>query len=412
MNRISRQLKKEADRLLPDEKLKNDITKRLFPESTRERVKTPARRGFAFALSAVVCVLVIAIALAVIFSLPTNPDQPPITAGTVSDTLVLIDINPSFEIIADKDGNVKSVTGVNSDARIVLLGKNYVGSSVYDVCTDIINTAIKLGYVNNKHGQVNISAYNDDAAIGKEYVAQLMNNVGELVASSGGTVVATDGENAKQKLIDEIIAAYGNTAGLDEKTVLELHRLLNQYDVTKEKELDELEEIWEEELEKAGLDDDEMEDAIDRWKEEYLKPLGEELEEELEYYIDIFKLQLMLDGSSEKEAEAAADDEEYRLTEIGRQDRKALREFIDAWWIELDEQFRETLRTILQSKGYDQTETIAFEERVFNALSAIDDEDCKEIRAELVEGYMESILDPDEGYEYWEEFLEELFEDD
>lgn len=412
MNRISRQLKKEADRLLPDEKLKNDITKRLFPENTRERVKTPARRGFAFALSAVVCVLVIAIALAVIFSLPTNPDQPPITAGTVSDTLVLIDINPSFEIIADKDGNVKSVTGVNSDARIVLLGKNYVGSSVYDVCTDIINTAIKLGYVNNKHGQVNISAYNDDAAIGKEYVAQLMNNVGELVASSGGTVVATDGEDAKQKLIDEIIAAYGNTAGLDEKTVLELHRLLNQYDVTKEKELDELEEIWEEELEKAGLDDDEMEDAIDRWKEEYLKPLGEELEEELEYYIDIFKLQLMLDGSSEKEAEAAADDEEYRLTEIGRQDRKALREFIDAWWIELDEQFRETLRTILQSKGYDQTETIAFEERVFNALSAIDDEDCKEIRAELIEGYMESILDPDEGYEYWEEFLEELFEDD
>ena len=354
----------------------------------------------------------IAISLAVIFSLPTNPDQPPITAGTVSDTLVLIDINPSFEIIADKDGNVKSVTGVNSDARIVLLGKNYVGSSVYDVCTDIINTAIKLGYVNNKHGQVNISAYNDDAAIGKEYVAQLMNNVGELVASSGGTVVATDGEDAKQKLIDEIIAAYGNTAGLDEKTVLELHRLLNQYDVTKEKELDELEEIWEEELEKAGLDDDEMEDAIDRWKEEYLKPLGEELEEELEYYIDIFKLQLMLDGSSEKEAEAAADDEEYRLTEIGRQDRKALREFIDAWWIELDEQFRETLRTILQSKGYDQTETIAFEERVFNALSAIDDEDCKEIRAELIEGYMESVLDPDEGYEYWEEFLEELFEDD
>ena len=412
MNRISKDLKKEADALLPDEKLKRDLTGRLFPEDGREKHKARSRRGFAFAMSAVACVLVIAIALTVIFSLPTSVEQPPISLGTLSDTLILIDINPSFEIIADKDGNVRSVTGVNSDARIVLLGKNYVGGSVYDVCTDIINTAIKLGYINNKHGQVNISAYNDDAAIGKEYVALLMSNVGELVASSGGTVVATDGEQAKQKLIDEIIAAYGNTAGLDEKTVLELHRLLKNYDVTKEKELDELEELWEEELEKAGLDDDEMEDAIDKWKEQYLKPLGEELEEELECYIEIYEKKKALEGMTESEAEAAADEESARLTELGRQDRNALRAFIDEWWVSAEQEFFDIITDKLRSDGGTDDEISDKLSKITSLLDKKDGEDRKELVAELIEGYYESLLEPEEGEEFWEEFFEELLEND
>lgn len=415
MNRISKDLKKEADTLLPDEQLKEKLKGRLFPESERKRAKAPSRRGITFALSAVACVLVIAIALGVIFSLPSSsPDQPPFVANNGSDTLVLIDINPSFEIVADKDGNVKSVTGVNSDARIVLLGKTYIGNSVYEVCTDIINTAIKLGYVNNKHGQVNISAYNDDAAIGKEYVALLMSNVSGLVASSGGTVVATDGEEAKQKLIDEIVAAYGNTSGLDEKTVLELHRLLNQYDVTKEKELDELEDLWEEELEKAGLDDDEMEDAIDNWKEQYLKPLGEELEDELEYYIDIYELKLMLDGMSEKEAEDAAKEEEYRLTDLGRQDRNALRAFVDEWWTQAEKEFEDVLAKKLAADGKDENEIAGIMQTVREALGKKNGEDRKELIAELLEGYYESIVDPDEDEDedFLEEFFEELFEED
>lgn len=412
MNRISKDLKKDADRLLPDKKFKEEIKGRLYPYGKPERAKRP-KRGLAFAMSAVACVLVIAIALAVVFSLPTSdPNSPPITAVNVSDTLVLIDINPSFEIIADKDGNVKSVTGVNSDARIVLLGKSYSGGSVYDVCTDIIKTAINLGYVNNKHGQVNISAYNEDAAISSQYLSLLTGSVDDMVAASGGTVVATDGEAAKQKLIDEIIAAYGTTAGLDDKTVLELHRLLNQYDVTKEKELDELEELWEEELEKAGFDDDAMEDAVDAWKEQYLKPLGEELEEELEYYIDIYEIKLIYSGMSEREAEKAAEEEEYRLTDLGRQDRTALRAFIDEWWVPAEQEFFDIVRDKLQSDGFSESEIAAKISKITDLLNKKDAEDRKELIAELIEGYYENAVDPEEDEDFFEEFWEELFEDD
>lgn len=409
MNRISKDIKKDADKLLPDENLKQDIKDRLFPDTQPRKARS--RKGLAFAMSAVACVLVIAIALTVIFSVPSKND-PPITAGNNSDTLVLIDINPSFEIVADKDGIVKSVTGVNSDARIVLLGKSYVGKSVYEVCTDIITTSVNLGYVNNKHGQVNISAFNEDSAIGQQYISALLGNVNGIVSASGGTVVATDGEAAKQKLIEEIIAAFGPSSGLDEKTVLELHRLLKNYDITKEKELDELEDLWEEELEKAGFDDDELEEVIDKWKEENLKPLGENLEEELEYYIEIFEKKKMLEGLSEKQAEAAAEEEEARLTDLGRQDRTALRNFIDEWWKEADIEIKSIISGRLSSEGKTEDEICAFTEKVFTALSSLNSEDKAEIKAELLEGYYESLTEPDEGDDYWEEFLEELFEDD
>ena len=72
MNRISKDLKKEADALLPDEKLKRDLTGRLFPEDGREKHKARSRRGFAFAMSAVACVLVIAIALTNTLAMPSS----------------------------------------------------------------------------------------------------------------------------------------------------------------------------------------------------------------------------------------------------------------------------------------------------------------------------------------------------
>lgn len=410
MNRISKDLKKDADKLLPDEQLKENIKSRLFPSPEPRRAKS--KRGIAVAMSAVVCVLVIAIALGVIFSVPTG-NNPPISAGTNSDTLVLIDINPSFEIVADKNGLVKSVTGVNSDARIVLLGKDYTGKPVDQVCTDIVKTSINLGYVNNKHGQVNIAAYNEDSSISSEYISLLTGSVNGIVTASGGTVVGTDGEAAKQKLIDEIIAAYGTTAGLDEKTVLELHRILKQYDVTKEQELDKLEDLWEEELEKAGFDDDTMEDIIDKWKEENLKPLGEELEEELEYYIDLYEVKLVLSGISEDEAERAAKEKEAELTQLGREDRTALRAFIDTWWTEAENEFYSCLQTKLKEDGKTQAETDKFTATVRSALEKKDLEDKKEIIADFLQDYYENIVDPDEDDDdFWQDFLEDLFEDD
>lgn len=200
------------------------------------------------------------------------------------------------------------------------------------------------------------------------------------------------------------MAAYGQTDGLDEKTVLELHRLLKQYDITKEQELDALEEMWEEELEKQGFDDDVMEDVIDKWKEQTLKPLGEELEEHLESYIEVYEYKLVLDGMSKKEAENLAEQEEYRLKEIGRQNRRDLKDILDAWMYEESDKIIENR---LRSEGKTDQEIDAFKQTVKNHT---DKEGC-EILADLIEDYYESLADPEEDEDYWEEFLEELYDD-
>ena len=220
MNRISKDLKKDAEKLLPDERLKEDIKGRLFPAPERKRASS--RRGLTFALSAVACVLVIAIALGVIFSLPSG-DSPNISAGNRTDTLFLIDINPSFEIIADKDGTVTAVTGVNSDARIVLLGKNYNGGSVYDVCTDIISTSVRLGYVTATNNLVNILAYNEDGTVSSEYLEKLTADIKQTAALTsslglrlravyigGGTPSILD-EKQTERLLGAVSESIGGT---------------------------------------------------------------------------------------------------------------------------------------------------------------------------------------------------------
>ena len=61
----------------------------------------------------------------------------------------------------------------------------------------------------------------------------------------------------------------------------------------------------------------------------------------------------------------------------------------------------------LRSEGKTDQEIDAFKQTVKNHT---DKEGC-EILADLIEDYYESLADPEEDEDYWEEFLEELYDD-
>lgn len=386
MNKIFKDLKNQADSILPDEKFKEELKSQILPQyatsnardmQKKKRTFSPRLKGLSIVAAALV-VIIVAICIAV----PLSTRGGAVSGG---DTVVLIDINPSFEIIADDKDNVKNVTGLNSDARIVLLGKNYVGKDLFDVCNDIVLTAIRLNYVHTAADMINIIAYNSNAADESSAISKIQ----ELLTGSiegKAQLSVTNSEEAKRSLIESIILQFGQIDGLGEKTITELHRILMKYDVTKEEELDELEELWEEALEAQGFDDDIAEDIIEEWKEQYLKPLGEGLDEEIEDYIELFELKLIYGGTDEERAEELAEKEYDRIKNLG--DRKVIREFIDQWWTQAEQEYFEIRRSELEQKGLSEEEI----ERIFEKTREEFLEDLEE-KKETISDYLEEYYE-------------------
>ena len=386
MNKIFKDLKNQADSILPDEKFKEELKSQILPQyatsnardmQKKKRTFSPRIKGLSIVAAALV-VIIVAICIAV----PLSTRGGAVSGG---DTVVLIDINPSFEIIADDKDNVKNVTGLNSDARIVLLGKNYVGKDLFDVCNDIVLTAIRLNYVHTAADMINIIAYNSNAADESSAISKIQKLLTGSIEGKAQLSV-TNSEEAKRSLIESIIVQFGQIDGLGEKTITELHRILMKYDVTKEEELDELEELWEEALEAQGFDDDIAEDIIEEWKEQYLKPLGEGLDEEIEDYIELFELKLIYGGTDEERAEELAEKEYDRIKNLG--DRNAIREFIDQWWTQAEQEYFSIRRSELEQKG-------------------LSDEEIERIFAKTRE---EFLNDPEEKKETISDYLEEYYE--
>lgn len=152
---LKKLLDKELDKLAPSmsEKVKKApiLTKAEQREKSTQKIDISATRKRSakpFVLGAIAAVLVIAIALAVIL--------PPMFGDTVTPAPVYeagylrMDINPSVEIIYDKDNKVTAVKSANGDADVLLsdtLREELKGMTVEDAAAAIAEEAGKLGYI-------------------------------------------------------------------------------------------------------------------------------------------------------------------------------------------------------------------------------------------------------------------------
>lgn len=91
-----------------------------------------------YALSAI---LVAILAIIIIFMfLPPRTNE--FTGG-----YFVIDINPSFEISYDKNGNVLAVTALNEDAEVLLYELELIGKSYTEAIELIVDNCVTLGYL-------------------------------------------------------------------------------------------------------------------------------------------------------------------------------------------------------------------------------------------------------------------------
>lgn len=169
---LKKLLEKELDALTPSmsEKVRKAriVTSQEKREKSTQKIDIPAvrkRKVKPFVFGAIAAVLVIAIALAVIL--------PPMFGGT-QDTPVTydagylrMDINPSVEIVYDKDNKVTAVKSANGDADMLLSSEfreQLSGRPVDEAAAMIAEEAGKLGFVDvENNGAIKLTVVADNA---------------------------------------------------------------------------------------------------------------------------------------------------------------------------------------------------------------------------------------------------------
>lgn len=73
-------------------------------------------------------------------------------------TLVTLDINPSIEMVVDKDGKVVSVAAANDDANVLLYGADGIlNVSIEDATSKILDLSVEYGYLTEENAGVAVN---------------------------------------------------------------------------------------------------------------------------------------------------------------------------------------------------------------------------------------------------------------
>lgn len=122
------------------------------------------------------------------------------TQGTPPTTETLayvnLDINPSIELIVDKNNNVVSVRGENEDGLVLLYNETGIeGESVDTAVRKITDLAIRYGYINENNKVVDTIVTSGDDAFASE-INDKVNASVTATAENLGIDITVDGEAA------------------------------------------------------------------------------------------------------------------------------------------------------------------------------------------------------------------------
>ena len=188
MSEIKRNLKNEVSKMMPVEQARKTevfVMKKKNNSSFRKIIA-----------GTVAACLVVAIVIAAVVIINNNKG-PEATTSYVS-----IDINPSVELVLDKDNKVVSYRAANDDAQVLFVGaekegKAIVGADVSTATQNLVSIAIECGYLSEENNAVNVTATTSvDAKLG-----EIVENA---VKTAAGTLQVAVGEGVDIVLTHEL----------------------------------------------------------------------------------------------------------------------------------------------------------------------------------------------------------------
>ena len=148
-----------------------------------------------------------------------------------------IDINPSIDLMLDKNDNVVLCLAKNTHAELLINGENFVGKPAQEVTKQIITLATKAGYIstdysNNIENAVMITAVSEDEKKQESLLATAQTEVKNFFLNNQIYGVVLTEFASKQELVDLISAMqYDLTEeesnNLSNYSVKQLNKILN-----------------------------------------------------------------------------------------------------------------------------------------------------------------------------------------
>lgn len=146
------------------------------------------------------------------------------------NTRMTVDINPSVELMVDKDNKVVSVTALNDDAAIILQGTAFVGKTSDEAVKDVVEVATETGYI--VKGEVEVGENNvkisvsGDTKWAKDLYKDAEKKVNEYLESSGIKATVERVDALKTEALKQL-AKHNSTYTEEEIAGMNDEQLLN-----------------------------------------------------------------------------------------------------------------------------------------------------------------------------------------
>ena len=137
---------------------------------------------------------------------------------------VTVDINPSIELIIDEENKVVSVTALNDDGNIIIVGETFIGKASEEAVALIVSIATETGYlvkgeVEATENEINISISGDGKAQ-EELYNSIKKEVEKVISTEHIQAVVNKKEALKKEALEEIAMELDPT--LTEEQVKEM----------------------------------------------------------------------------------------------------------------------------------------------------------------------------------------------
>ncbi len=185
---------------------------------------------------------------------------------------VAIDVNPSVELIINKDGEVSEVRAVNEDAKILLSDMNLIGVEIETAVYLITKECEETGYLNQTNKDVSITVMGNS-----EEVAKKLNDLAEKGVKKASDLAVIVADEIKQALDEQVERIKATNPELYEDLTTAKLKVINsimEYDRNFTVEIG------------AQMNMSELLDVLEEYFEEYADMLEDDIERKFNEMVD------------------------------------------------------------------------------------------------------------------------------